>query len=295
MNLFRKERTFKGNLLELPIPHIKHPKKYKFINFTKIIQMEVPIDYVNLKTRQQAIDHHLKLHIEANQIIKGDFHPFSLRLLDNFNVFNYHNIFQSIQERTIESETFALFSEIRDIQDSYLKFSYVEDLKDFIPDVDIDSWGNIFLNFISNVSFTFSTNIIKKIFPQTKNFIDRHFLKENSSEYKEVFNIDIIFEEEIKENWIELLNLDLLSERKKIFSTITDNCPLKTFLKSENSFERIKKAEAISFLEKEGWIQLFKDGGLLKIKKKSKILKKNLNRKSCPRSLIICTYNKRME
>ena len=173
MSFFRKERVFKGNLLELPIPKLKHPKNYKFINFKKMNLMEVPIDYVNLDNRQKAIDHHLKLHIKANQIIKGDFHPFSLRLLDNFNVFNYHNILQSIQERIIESETFALFSEIRDIQDSYLKYSYIEDLKDFIPEVDINSWGNIFLNFISNVNFTFSTNIIKKIFHQTKIYIER--------------------------------------------------------------------------------------------------------------------------
>lgn len=288
MSFFRKERVFRGNLLELPIPKLKHPKNYKFINFKKMNLMEVPIDYVNLDNRQKVIDHHLKLHIKANQIIKGVFHPFSLRLLDNFNIFNYHNIFQSIQERIIESETFALFSEIRDIQDSYLKYSYIEDLKDFIPEVDINSWGNIFLNFISNVNFTFSTNIIKKILPQTKIFIERYFRKENSSEYKEEFNTDIIFEEEIKEDWIELLNLDLLSERKKIFSYITNNCLLKTFLKSENSYEQIKKAEAISFLEKEGRIQLIKDGSLLRIKTNYK----NLNRKSHPRSLVICTYNK---
>ena len=288
MNFFRKGRVFKGNILELPIPILKHPKNYKFINFKKINLMEDPIDYVNLDNRQKAIDHHLKLHIKANQIIKGDFHPFSLRLLDNFDVFNYHNMLQSIQERIIESETFALFSEIRDIQDSYLKYSYMEDLKDFIPEVDIDSWGNIFLNFISNVNFTFSTNIIKKILPQTKIFIERYFRKENSSEYKEEFNTDIIFEEETKEDWIELLNLDLLSERKKIFSLIANNCLLKTFLKSENSYERIKKAEAISFLEKEGRIQLIKDGSLLKIKTNYK----NWNRKSHPRSLVISTYNK---
>ena len=285
MKLFQKNRSFTGNLLELPNPKIKNLNNYQFIKFKDSSQKYDSNDYANLETRQKAIDNHKDLQLRAIKIINGEQDPFSFRLLDEFEIFNYHNFLSTIQERTIESTTFAMFSEIREIQDEYLKFLYKLDLKNMIKYINVEDWGKIFINSMGNSNFTISTNFVSKILNHSKGFIEKYFKKENQINYKEVFEFD---SEEIQVNrlnWTELQNLDLIIERENLYISLPERVNLSVFLKSKDKFERIKRAEAICFLEKEGKIAIKIRGNITYILKNN--LKKSIDR---PRSLVICTY-----
>ncbi len=245
MKTFRRDRNYKGNLLELPNPKIINLKEYNHIKFKENSEKFNSNDYADPEIRQKAIDKHKKLHFQANQIIKGLNSPFSLRLLDNFEVFNYHNFLYSLQERTIESTTFALFSEIREIQDRFLKHIYMEDLKDLIKKVDLEEWGKIFLNKYFNLNFSISTKLGIRILKQTKEFIKMYFKKENKNEIKEEIEINKTRSEELRYDYTEIQNLNLIEERERIFKLLPKSIKLNDFLISENNYERIKKDESI--------------------------------------------------
>ena len=285
MNLFNKDRSFTGKLLDLPNPKLDNINNYHFIKFKESFQSQNSSDYFNLEARQKAIDDHKYIQLKGTNILKGKQNPFSLRLLDEFKIFNYHDYLQNIQERTVESTTFAIFSEIREKQDDYLKYIYKLDLEKMIEYINVEDWGNVFLDFFFNFNFIISNTLISKILTRTKEFIEFYFKEENELDYKEYIDLNFNDHDFHRSDWTEIQNLDLIEERKQLFKLLPKYIQLETFLESKTKYERIKKAEAISFLEKEGKIILeYKENKIYILKENKK------DQKNHPRSLLICSY-----